>query len=49
MNAPHLTRREVTGALAGILLSFNLGARPAPAQPSASLPGSLAGNPMLDA
>ena len=49
MNAPHLTRREVTGALGGILVSFALGARPATAQPRPALPGSLAANPMLDA
>jgi nicotinate dehydrogenase subunit B len=48
MNAPHLNRREFTAALGGIVLSFSLAPKLALGQ-QASLPGSLAGNPMLDA
>src|SRR5947207_1132492 len=49
MNAPNLTRRDFTAALGGIMVSFSLGARVAPAQQSPQLPGSLGGNRMLDA
>jgi nicotinate dehydrogenase subunit B len=49
MNAPHLTRRDFTAALGGIVLSFSLDPRPALAQEPARLPGSLQGNAMLDA
>src|SRR5262249_48737134 len=48
MNA-HLTRRDFAAALGGIVVSFSLGARAALAQQPARLPGSLAGNRMLDA
>jgi nicotinate dehydrogenase subunit B len=49
MNAPQLTRRDVTGALAGIVVWFGFRAPPASAQQPAALPGGLAANPMLDA
>src|SRR5207302_1316067 len=49
MNVPHPTRRDFTAALGGIVVSFSLGARFAPAQQPAPLPGSLGGNRMLDA
>ena len=48
MNAPNLSRREFAAALGGIVISFGLPPRLALAQ-QASLPGSLNGNPMLDA
>jgi nicotinate dehydrogenase subunit B len=43
-----LTRRDFAGALGGIVVCFSLGTRAASAQ-QAPLPGSLAGNPMLEA
>jgi nicotinate dehydrogenase subunit B len=48
MNAPSLTRREFAAALGGLVLSFSLAPRLALGQ-QAALPGSLNGNPMLDA
>src|SRR5262245_33795622 len=45
----HLTRRDFTAGLGGIMDSFSLGARPLNAQQPAPLPGSLGGNRMLDA
>jgi CO/xanthine dehydrogenase Mo-binding subunit len=48
MNAPHLTRRDFTAGLGGIVLAFSLA--PALAQPKPPrLPGSLNTNRMLDA
>jgi nicotinate dehydrogenase subunit B len=47
MNAPNLTRRDFTAALGGIVLAFGFGPQLATGQQS--LPGSLQGNPMLDA
>ena len=44
MNAPHLTRRDVTAALGGVVLSFSLSPRLTLAQEAkqrAKLPGSL--------
>jgi nicotinate dehydrogenase subunit B len=49
MNAPHLTRRDFTAALGGIVLSFSLDPRLGLAQEPARLPGSLQGARMLDA
>ena len=52
MNAPHLTRRDFTAALGGIVLSFSLSPRLTLAQEAkqrARLPGSLDNNRMLDA
>ena len=52
MNAPHLTRRDVTAALGGLVLSFSLSPRLTLAQEAkqrAKLPGSLDQNRMLDA
>jgi nicotinate dehydrogenase subunit B len=49
MNAPHLTRRDFTTALGGIMVSFSLGTRLASAQQPVPLPGSLQTNRMLDA
>src|ERR1700759_5405908 len=49
MNAPHLTRRDFAAAVGGIVVSFSLGVRVAPAQQPAQLPGSLGGNRMVDA
>ena len=51
MNAPHLTRRDFTTALGGIVLSFSLAPRLSLAQqqPPPRLPGSLNTNRMLDA
>ncbi len=48
MNAPNLSRREFAAALGGIVLLFSLAPRVALGQ-QAQLPGSLGGNPMLDA
>jgi nicotinate dehydrogenase subunit B len=48
MNAPQLSRRDFTAGLGGIMLAFSLGPQLATGQPAA-LPGSLAGNKMLDA
>jgi nicotinate dehydrogenase subunit B len=48
MNARNLSRREFAAALGGIVVSFGLAPRLALGQ-QATLPGSLAGNPMLDA
>ena len=48
MTAPNLSRREFATALGGLVISFGLAPRIALAQP-AGLPGSLNGNPMLDA
>jgi len=47
MNTPHLSRRQFTAGLGGIVLAFSLDPHLAPAQQR--LPGSLAGNAMLDA
>ena len=47
MHASILTRRDFAAALGGIVLSFSLGPQLATGQQS--LPGSLQGNPMLDA
>ena len=49
MNAPHLTRRDFTAALGGLVLSFSLAPRLALGQERAQLPGSLNTNRMLDA
>ena len=49
MSALHLTRRDFTSAVGGIVLSFNLGPRLVPAQQPAKLPGTLDTNRMLDA
>ena len=49
MNAPHLTRREFTAALGGIVLSFSLVPKVALGQEPARLPGSLQTNRTLDA
>jgi CO/xanthine dehydrogenase Mo-binding subunit len=49
MNAPQLSRREFTAALGGIALAFSLEPRLALGQQPPALPGSLAGNRMLDA
>src|SRR6202163_1272113 len=48
MNPRNLSRREFAAALGGIVVSFGLAPRLALGQ-QATLPGSLAGNPMLDA
>ncbi len=48
MNAPDLSRRQFTAALGGIAIAFSLTPRLALGQ-EAALPGSLAGNRMLDA
>jgi CO/xanthine dehydrogenase Mo-binding subunit len=48
MNAPHITRRDFTAALGGIVLSFSLAPRLALGQERAQLPGSLNTNRMLD-
>ncbi len=49
MNAPHLTRRDFTAGLGGIVLAFSL-APETPAQPQPPrLPGSLNNNRMLSA
>jgi nicotinate dehydrogenase subunit B len=47
MNAPQLSRRHFTAGLGGIVLAFSLGPQLASGQQT--LPGSLAGNTMLDA
>ncbi len=49
MNAPHLTRRDFTAGLGGIVLSFSLGPQLALGQEPPRLPGSLQTNRMLDA
>src|SRR5258705_7993745 len=49
MNAPHLTRRDFTAALGGIVLSFSLVPKLVLGQEPARLPGSLQTNRMLDA
>jgi nicotinate dehydrogenase subunit B len=49
MNAPHLTRRDFTAALGGLVISFSLSPRLALAQERARLPGSLDNNRRLDA
>src|SRR5258705_2043868 len=49
MNAPHLTRRDFTAALGGIVLSFSLVPKLVIGQEPARLPGSLQTNRMLDA
>jgi nicotinate dehydrogenase subunit B len=49
MNAPHLTRRDFTTALGGLVLSFSLSPRLGLGQERAQLPGSLNTNRMLDA
>ncbi len=48
MNA-HISRRDFTAGLGGIVLAFTLAPQLAPGQQRAALPGSLNGNPMLDA
>ncbi len=48
MNAPHLTRRDFTAGLGGIVLAFSL-APPALAQQPPRLPGSLNNNRLLSA
>src|SRR3954463_9070162 len=49
MNAPHLTRRQFTAALGGIVLSFSLAPNILLGQTAAQLPGSLQTNRTLDA
>src|SRR5215212_3513788 len=49
MNAPHITRRDFTTALSGLVLSFSLAPRLVLGQERAQLPGSLNSNRMLDA
>src|SRR6202022_3338747 len=49
MNAPSLTRREVTTGLGAIVVAFSLRPHVALAQQPARLPGSLQSNRMLDA
>ena len=49
MNAPHLTRRDFTAALGGIVLSFGLVPKVVLGQDPARLPGSLQTNRTLDA
>ena len=49
MNAPHLTRREFTAALGGIVLSFSLVPKVLNGQAPVRLPGSLQTNRTLDA
>ncbi len=49
MNAPSLTRREVTTGLGAIVVAFSLRPHVALAQQPARLPGSLQNNRMLDA
>ncbi len=48
MNA-HISRRDFTAGLGGIVLAFTLAPQLATGQQRAALPGSLNGNPMLDA
>jgi CO/xanthine dehydrogenase Mo-binding subunit len=45
----HLSRRDFVGGLGGIVVAFTLAPELATGQQPAPLPGSLAGNPMLDA
>jgi CO/xanthine dehydrogenase Mo-binding subunit len=49
MNAPHLTRRDFTSGLGGIVLAFSLDSRAVLAQEPPRLPGSLQTNRMLSA
>ncbi|HEV7819710.1 MAG TPA: molybdopterin cofactor-binding domain-containing protein, partial [Burkholderiales bacterium] len=49
MDAPHLTRRQFTAALGGIVLSFSLAPNILLGQTAAQLPGSLQTNRTLDA
>jgi CO/xanthine dehydrogenase Mo-binding subunit len=49
MHAPIVSRREFAAGLGGIVLAFTLNPRIALAQQPPALPGSLAGNRMLDA
>ncbi len=49
MNAPVMSRRAFTAGTAGLVLAFSLDPRVSLAQQPAKLPGSLAGNPKLDA
>jgi nicotinate dehydrogenase subunit B len=49
VNAPHLTRRDFTAAVGGIVLTFSMGARLASTQDRPRLPGSLETNRNLDA
>jgi CO/xanthine dehydrogenase Mo-binding subunit len=49
MNAPHLTRRDFTAAVGGLVLSFSLVPKLVLGQNPPALPGSLQGNRMLDA
>jgi nicotinate dehydrogenase subunit B len=48
MNA-HISRRDFTAGIGGVVLAFTLAPQLAPGQQRAALPGSLNGNPMLDA
>ena len=48
MNA-HLSRRDFTAGLGGIVIAFTLAPELADGQQRPPLPGSLNGNPMLDA
>jgi nicotinate dehydrogenase subunit B len=48
MNA-HISRRDFTAGLGGIVVAFTLAPKLGSAQPAAALPGSLNGNRMLDA
>jgi CO/xanthine dehydrogenase Mo-binding subunit len=45
----HISRRDFTVGLGGVVLAFTLAPQIAPGQQRAALPGSLNGNPMLDA
>ena len=45
----HLSRRDFVAGLGGIVVAFTLAPELAIGQQPAPLPGSLAGNPMLDA
>ena len=49
MNAPHITRRDFTAGLGGIVLSFSMGPQLALGQDKPKLPGSLQMNRMLNA
>ncbi len=48
MNA-HLSRRDFVAGIGGVVVTFTLAPELATGQQQAPLPGSLAGNPMLDA
>jgi CO/xanthine dehydrogenase Mo-binding subunit len=49
MNAPMISRRAFTAGAGGLVLAFSLDPRVMLAQQPPKLPGSLAGNPKLDA